>query len=185
MNETIKVYYDSLKKLFTDEGFTDSVKNLELFETLAQIENEDMQSLLRYMIDYANDITVSTMQLAKNLYTPLRRLSANIILNSTVAPVSINCIFTTTTSFDKLMNASETVASIYTSTDFNDSPVYYTDETKRFISTNIKAIRLEYVLRMVFSLKGYYGNVFNIDIPNYNENMASEIKEVIPWYEVL
>lgn len=65
MNETIKVYHDSLKKLFTDEGFTDSVKNLELFETLAQTENEDMRQLLRHMIDYANDITVSTMQLEK------------------------------------------------------------------------------------------------------------------------
>lgn len=119
------------------------------------------------------------------MYTPLRRLSANILLNSTVGPISINCIFTTTTSFDKLMNASETVASIYTSTDFDDASVYYTDETKRFINTNIKAIRLEYVLRMVLSLKEYHGNVFNIDIPNYNENMKSEIKEVIPWYEVL
>lgn len=179
-NTTAGVIKD-IRKEFEAEGFKDALKNLDIFESLIDSENDDMRMVTYTMISYVKGTTATLPMMASLIQTSMRRLLKDASQNVNYTSIKpLLSIMASTDGFEPLMMAFEALATIVFEIDISR----YNDESMSFIRTNFMALKLEFVLRLLLDLKKHYA-IFNIDVSNYTDSLVDEVTKTIPWYEVL
>lgn len=182
-NITADVIKD-IRKEFEAEGFKDALTNLDIFESLIDSENNDMEMVTYAMISYVKGTIGTLPAMATLMQTSMRRLLKDATQNVKYTSIKpLMSIITSTDGFEPLMKALETAVIIVFSGTSNFDTLR-TAESMSFIRTNFMALKLEFVLRLLLDLKKYY-SIFDIDVSNYTDSLVDEVTKAIPWYEVL